>query len=353
MQPERPDDLERQLSAAGSTARRSDPRPDAAFAAGLREELLAQLPTEAPARGPLTRWGFRLPGFVPLASAAVLIVAGAVAARGVYEAVGHQPSPAPSVAPFESPGPSGVEPSFVPDASVNGEATPSGSPSPTSTPEPTLKPTPEPTPAVGSLNLDAASCPGGVVLDWSPWEVAGFDHYLTVRSTSSSMSGAVDPGGTYSASVGKTSAVDVLGEGIAAEVAYYYRTTAFNADGGVLARSGVSSAMAKPVRSLGELAVGSVTDGTKLAWSSFGGPGACFTWYKLVYSETNPSPSYLGGDPYLAALENQGASSFVTPSGAEGLISGHTYYLRVQVIRATDLGAFLVAQTSVTTFTVP
>ena len=60
----------------------------------------------------------------------------------------------------------------------------------------------------------------------------------------------------------------------------------------------------------------------------------CFTWYKLVYSESNPSPSYLDGDPYLAAISSQATGSYVA-SAAE-LVSGTTYYLRVQAIRATD-----------------
>ncbi|MEX0626054.1 MAG: hypothetical protein WD402_05885, partial [Chloroflexota bacterium] len=60
---------------------------------------------------------------------------------------------------------------------------------------------------------------------------------------------------------------------------------------------------------------------------------------------------HLGGDPYLAALGDPSTDRYV--AGPEALISGHTYYLRVQVIRATDLGGFLVAQTDVATYTVP
>jgi hypothetical protein len=71
---------------------------------------------------------------------------------------------------------------------------------------------------------------------------------------------------------------------------------------------------------------------------------------ELVYSTDNPEPSYLGGDPYLAALGDPGINQYV--AGPEALPSGD-YYLRVQVIRATDLGRFLVAQTDVATYTVP
>jgi hypothetical protein len=35
------------------------------------------------------------------------------------------------------------------------------------------------------------------------------------------------------------------------------------------------------------------------------------------------------------------------------LVSGQTYTLRLQVIRATDTGAFLVAETDVASYTVP
>jgi hypothetical protein len=88
-----------------------------------------------------------------------------------------------------------------------------------------------------------------------------------------------------------------------------------------------------------------------MLWTAYAGPGACFTYYKVVYSETNPSPSYLGGDPYLAAIGDPATDRYV--AGPEALIPDHTYYLRVQVIRATDLGGFLVAQTDVTLYTVP
>jgi hypothetical protein len=184
---------------------------------------------------------------------------------------------------------------------------------------------------------------------------AAFNHYTTLRSTSDSIpkayppqGGAVDPGGTYATNVGKTSAVDA---DIPAGVTHYYRTMAFDADDGVIAASSVTSAVASPVGSLGSLIVGPVAEGTKMKWTPYAGPEACFTYYKVVYSETNPSPSYLGGDPYLAAIGDPAADRHI--AGPEALISGHTYYLRVQVIRATDLGGFLVAQTDVVPYTVP
>jgi hypothetical protein len=360
MQPDR--DLDRLLTAAGSRARADrDATPDREFAADLRDRLLAQLPDGS--HEPRVGWSlgnfFRLPRLVPLAAASLLLVGAVVAGRDLYVALGDHPTPTPvpSLEPVESASFVPVETwSAAPSASAEPTVEPTAVPTPVPTAKPTPVPTPVPPPPLGVLSLSATGCPGGVVLDWSIYDGAGaFSHYLTLRNTSESIpkayppqGGAVDPGGTYSNSLEKTSAVDA---DISAGVTYYYRTLAFNADDGVIAASGITSAVAAPVTSLGTLSVGPVTEGTKLAWSTFTGPEGCFTWYKLVYSESNPSPSYLGGDPYLAALSDPGISQWV--AGPEALVSGHTYYLRVQVIRATDLGGFLVAQTEVAPYTVP
>jgi len=365
MQPDR--DLDRLLSAAGSRARASDAATDAAtpdrdFAADLRDRLLAQLPDSS--SEPRVGWSlgtfFRLPRLVPMAAAAVLLVVSVAVGRDLYVALGDHPTPTPVPSVDATPSPT-VEPSLSADPMPSASFVPALESTAAPTPEPTARSTPKPTPAptavpMATLSLAATSCPGGVVLDWSPYEGGGaFNHYLTLRNTSEwipkaypPQGGAVDPGGTYSANVGKTAAVDA---DIPAGVTYYYRTMAFNGDDGVIGASAITSAVASPVGSLGSLSISAIAEGTKLAWTSFAGSGGCFTWYKLAYSETNPSPSYLGGDPYLAALGNPADNQFV--AAPEALVSGHTYYIRVQVIRATDLGGFLVAQTDVATYTVP
>jgi hypothetical protein len=304
---------------------------------------------------------FRVPRMVPVAVATVLLLAGVVAARELYVAIGNRPeaTPTPSVelvAPTESAG----EPSFVAVASASAsvEATlePTVAPTAKPTAKPTAQPTAAPTPGLVAMDLSATGCDGGVVLAWSQYEGDYFNHYTTLRNTTSTIpkayppqGGAVDPGGTYTTHVGKTSAVDTSA---APGTTYYYRAMAFDADDGVIGASAVVSAVAAPVGSLGALGVTpDLVDGTDLAWTQFGGDEGCFTWYKLVYSETNPTPSYLDGDPYLAALSDPSIGSYVASSGE--LLSGHTYYLRVQVIRATDLGLFLVAQTDVVTYLVP
>jgi hypothetical protein len=210
---------------------------------------------------------------------------------------------------------------------------------------------------MGSMHLSAVGCNGGVVLGWSIYEDPRFNHYTTLRSASASIplayppqGGAVDPGGTYAEWLEKTSAVDPEAT---VGVTSYYRTMAFDADDRVIAASDVVSAVAKPVKPLGALAVGpAAPEGTQLSWTPYGGLSNCFTYYKVVYSEENPIPSY-GSDPHLVALESQETSSVVVASGADGLLSGHTYYLRVQAIRSTALGWIVTAQTDVATYVVP
>jgi len=379
MQPDDPmPDLERRLSAAGSRARGAgdsadavdSARPDPAFAATLRAQLVAQLPVPG-APDPDRRhasWTFPLPRLVPMVAAATLVLAAAVAGRELYVSLGNGPTPTPSpsveasqpeATPLVAPG--SVAPGSVAPEPTTAEPTSAPTPEPTSvatpkpTPVPTPEPTPVPTPGIGSLGLTATGCNGGVVLDWTMYTGEGaFNHYVTLRNSVAVIpaayppaEGAVDPGTTFSPFLEKVSAYDAS---IDAGETFYYRTMAFNAEDGVLAASEIVSAVAKPVASLGELAVGPGDAGaTQLTWSPYGGLSACFSFYKIAFSETNPEPSYLGGDPYLAAISEQGAGSF---SSAE-LLSGHTYYLRVQTIRSTPLGGFLVAQSSIATYTVP
>jgi hypothetical protein len=224
------------------------------------------------------------------------------------------------------------------------------------TPKPTPKPTPVPTPVPGgSLSLVAQSCTGGVVLDWSKYLGAGFNHYTTLRNTVADIplayppqNGSVDFGGTYATSVDKLSAVDST---VADGATYYYRTMAFNVEDQVIAASPIMSAVPKPVKPLGPTVVmpENPTD-TRISWTPYGGSSACFTYYKIVYSETNPEPAY-GTDPYLAAIANQAESTFVTADLDTS--TPHTYYIRVQAIRSTHLGWILVAQSDVATYVVP
>jgi hypothetical protein len=116
----------------------------------------------------------------------------------------------------------------------------------------------------------------------------------------------------------------------------------------VIGASAVKASAASSVKALGELGVGPDEGGTRFDWSPYPGPEGCFSQYKLVYSGEDETPSYLEGAPAAWAGENPDAGTALVgelPSGA--------HWFRVQVIRATDLGKFIVAQTNPTLYTVP
>lgn len=394
-----PDDLDlsAELAAAGARARAAGAaRPDAAYASALRDRLAGQLPV---AVAPVALVQRRRIGvreqlasrrLAPLLAAALLLVAVAAAARTVLEGNGPAPVPtpgpslpvvvgpvggglietaAPSPTPSPTPNPSASpSPTPTPTPTAEPPATPSlapvlaATPAPTSTPTPvpvptvmpTPPPAPTPVPSVGTMALTVGGCNGGVVLEWSKVADARFHHYTTLRSTSAELpaayppqAGAVEVAGTFTKDPTATSASDASAP-IGATV--HYRTMALDAQNQVIAASPVRSAIAKPVAGLGALATSPAAPGkTTFAWAAYGGPGACFSYYKLVYSETDPSPSYLTGSAAWAAIADQGTTS-VTIGEA---VSGTTYHVRLQAIRATATGKMVVAHTDVLTWLAP
>jgi hypothetical protein len=360
--------LEQQLAVSGHRARLTvgGGTPSPIYAAELRERLVTQLETSRP---PLFRFaiGQRIARVVPVSVAALLFAAAFVGASQLNIGT-PDPSESPVAATDEA------SPSFEPDdhsfapQPTDGQsvvvpvATPTPAPATTPAPHvptpppppPPPAPTPTPTPpGPAAMTLSLKSCDGGVVIGWSKYKSGDFNHYTTLRNTVNTVpmayppqGGAVDFGGTYTTDVAALSAVDATGT---PGVTYYYRAMAFNAADGVVGATAVGSATALPMVSLGTLGVAPDPGGTLFTWTPYGGNAACFTYYKLVASTTNPNPSYLNGDPYLFAGSWQGESQYVSPD----LVSGQTYYLRIQVIRTTALGAFVAAQSPVTTYTVP
>jgi hypothetical protein len=254
------------------------------------------------------------------------------------------PTPSPEPTPAGTPAVS-TEPSAIPTPIPTPKVTPKATPKPTArptatpppaTPAPTPRPTPTPTP-IAPLALTASACPGGTVLDWSESASGSFHHYKTLWSGSETFSGASLVSGSYSPYKTKTSAADVNATGIR-----WYRTYAYDSANHVIGKSGTRSATGMGAAdAMGAL---TVTDGvgtTDFAWTPFGGSEGCFTYYKVVYSETDPSPSYLSGDPYAAYTGDQSAGT----ASSNTVPSGTTYWFRVQVLRATDLGVFIVAET--------
>ncbi len=244
-----------------------------------------------------------------------------------------------------------AEATAVPSAEPTAKPTPKPTAKPTATPTP--KPTPSPTPTLADLTLTATACPGRfVVLGWSKAGAEGFDHYQTIRSTSTSIAPvyppeapAVAPDALYTTNRTTTSAIDA---GLEGGTTYAYRTMAFDADDDAYAASPVKSAKAKAVGDLGALDL-IVEEGVLYAeWSAFGGPKTCFSFYKLVVSTDDETPSYLDGATHVWAGETMSTGSAV----AEALDPG-TYYVRLEALRSTESGTLLVAHTGVTSITLP
>jgi hypothetical protein len=291
-------------------------------------------------------------------------------AIGVLAGLALVPPPAPpsmtpaTMPPTASPAPAAAAPTAPPTAAATVSPTVRPSPTAKATPKATAKPTPSPTasptsaptaaPTLGTLSLTLTPCDGSfAVASWTKWLGSGFHHYQGLRSASSSIPtgwppppDVAAPKGLHSSVVTTVNGIDT---GLAEGTTAWYRVVAYDAANGPLAASAAASAAVKPAKALGGLSVETPAPGsTSFAWTAYGGPGACFSYYKLVYSESDPTPSYLDGDPYLWA---SGAKS---DAGAvlEGVPAG-TWWFRLQALRDTPAGPQLVAQTDATSFTVP
>jgi hypothetical protein len=259
----------------------------------------------------------------------------------------------PSEAPTASGTTTPIEPSATPSATParTPEPTPTPTrtptPTPTRTPEPTGKPTPTPPPA--TIGLSAFACDGGVLLDWSSFSGDGFVRSVVLRSGSESIPVAWPAAGGAVAIETATTTNPTISDGFhltpdgASTV--YYRALVVGAANHVLAASPVRSATTHPMEPLGGFTVTPGTGNATFGWTAFGGPADCVTAYELVWSTDSSSPSYLGDHAGAAPLTGPGASSDAFGSG--------TFFFRVQAIRTTSLGSFIVAQTGVTQATIP
>ncbi|MEP7081789.1 MAG: hypothetical protein ABI841_02305 [Chloroflexota bacterium] len=228
-------------------------------------------------------------------------------------------------------------------------ATPRGTP--TTEPSPTVRPTPvapsTPTPAPGTLALDALSCDGGVALQWSPSADAGFHHYTALRSPNRDIptayppiAPAVDWGGTYATDRFVVSAVDATFE--PSQPDWNYRVMSYDAEGRVIESSSVVTAQLLPVASLGTgSAEPAGRGGTRVEWDAHAGLSACFTEYRILYGAGDP-PTTL-----LATVSDRRVTTLET----DALRAGTTYVLRVEAIRTTALGSFVVARSEPVTYT--
>ena len=229
------------------------------------------------------------------------------------------------------------------------------SPSATATPAPTLAPTAAPTPAPTAtpdpfvLDLDAFSCEGGVVLEWSPSIDPEFHHYLALRSPDRliatnypPIAPAVDWGDSYATDRFVTSAVDA--SILPSETVWNYRVMAYNAGGRVIGASEVAIATIGERVDLDPLRVDAGADGgTSISWARYRGLGRCFSGYRLLFS-TGDAPSTV-----LTVVSDQATSAVET----HALHPGLTYQLRVQAVRSTLQGSIVLGESEAVTYTVP
>jgi hypothetical protein len=245
-------------------------------------------------------------------------------------------TPRASVAPDITPRP---PPTPTVRPSLSADAIPTGAPSPT--PAPTLDP--------NSLDFAAVSCNGGVLLDWSASTNPDFHHYSALRSPEREIATeyppvapAVDWGDTYTTDRFVTTAVDA--SILPSDTVWYYRVMAYDVRGRAIAASPVRDARLQEKVDLGSLEVGAGPDGvTRMTWSAYDGEERCFSAYRVLAGPNGATPDT------LIVLSDQAASSIET----DVLRSGVAYQLRVEAVRSTTLGSFILGETDAVTFTVP
>lgn len=228
-----------------------------------------------------------------------------------------------------------------------GTAAPTSAATPAASRAATGSPAATPDPAV--LGLEAISCEGGVVLDWSPSTHPGFHHYTALRSPIREIAPdyppiapAVDWGDTYATDPFVTSAVDA--SILPSDTRWNYRVMAYDADGDVVSASRVRAARLREPVELGPLEVEALPDGrTRLAWTPYAGFPLCFSAYRITFG--------IGGPPstVLTVVSDQATSEIETAA----LHPGMTYRLRVTVVRDTTLGSFMVGQSEEAAYTAP
>ena len=199
------------------------------------------------------------------------------------------------------------------------------------------------------MDLEAVSCDGGVVLDWSASVHPAFHHYTALRSPEREIAPdyppiapAVDWGDTYATDRFVTSAVDA--SIIPSETRWFYRVMAYDAEGAVVGASPVRAARLGEVDGLGGLELDELDDGvTRIRWRAYEGFSRCFSSYRVMFGAAG-SPTAV-----LAVISGQQVAELET----DALHPDTTYALRVQAVRATTLGSFTVAESEVASYTVP
>ena len=201
------------------------------------------------------------------------------------------------------------------------------------------------------LELEVTGCPGGVALDWSPASHAAFHHYTALRSLEPDVATAyppiapaVDWGRSYVTDRFVTTAVDA--SLIPSEAIFYYRVMAYDLEGRPVAASTVVQSRPTEVVDLGPLAVEAAGDegATRIDWEPFEGLPGCFSAYRLLIGSGGSAPSST-----LTVISDQDMTELETMS----LHAGESYAIRIDAVRTTTLGSFVVARTETASYSPP
>jgi hypothetical protein len=272
--------------------------------------------------------------------APILVLLCAACAFAPFAGDTAEPTPAPSTA----------DPTEKPTTAPTADASP-GSPDATDPDaSPTDEATPEPTPDPAALDLRLTGCNGGVVLQWSPSRDPDFSFYIGLRSPERRIAPqyppiapAVDWGDLYATDPFVTSGYDATV--IPSTTVWHYRVMAYDVAGAVVGSTPVRSARIHPRVDLGPLGVGPAEGAgrTRLTWKRFNGLDGCFSSYRVLYGT--------GGfaSTVLTTISEPGRTELET--GA--LHPGTWYTLRVQAVRTTTLGHFVVGETEPVGYLVP
>jgi hypothetical protein len=201
------------------------------------------------------------------------------------------------------------------------------------------------------MALAATSCPGGVLLEWSPYGGAGFSHYGVVRGDSafSIPSGWPPPAplvGLKGSSLQELSKTTFIDTSLASGATAWYRAMAFDATEMTIGASPEKSATRKPVAAIGGFSATATPGGADLAWTPFAGPDACFTWYKVTWSSSNPNLSYLGDNDGSMAVGPRTASS------ATIALTPGSWYVRIEAVLASSAQKVITGRSEVATVVV-
>ena len=229
------------------------------------------------------------------------------------------------------------------------ERTPTESAAPAS---PTASEAPTPGPeGLEVLDLEVTGCPGGVALDWSPATHPASTTTPRLRSLEPEVAPdyppiapAVDWGDSYGTDRFVTSAVDATL--IPSEAFFFYRVMAY--DDRNQAGRRIGRGPHAPDRGGRPRA--------RRCWSRArreppGSIGACTAGWGAASAPTASSSAGTGTPRRrpLTVMSSQSSSEIETPA----LHSGETYSVRVDAVRTTTLGSFVVARTSTEVYTAP